>query len=140
MAIVVLDYTLLITRLIRKAQRCGAITPRESDYLRVAAHNSLPAESTRAFVSGDCSPDFPYAALYFSTLVWQQSEAAENEFEARAGYELAQFVLWQEYPGHESYWSTKLLRELYEAHADAAEKASEAASAQQKPSDLAEVG
>lgn len=139
MSIVVLDYTLLITRLIRKAQRCGAITPRESDYLRTVAHNSLAAESTRAFVSGDCSPDFPYAALYFSTLVWQQAEASEKEIEARAGYELAQFVLWQEYPGHESYWSTKLLRELYVAHVETAEKALDAV-AQQNTASLAEAG
>jgi len=129
--IVVLDYTLLMTRMIRKANRCGAITPREADYLREAAQNGISAESTRAFVSGNSAPDFPYAALYFSTLVWQQGEASERDFEARAGYELAQFVLWQEYPGHESYWSTKLLRELYIAHAEVAEQAAEAAVSEQ---------
>jgi hypothetical protein len=139
MTLFVLDYTLLINRLIREAERCGAISLQEAEFLLAAAQNSAPAESTRALVSGDCSPDFPYAALYFSTLVWQQAEAAETEFEARAAYELAQFVLWQQYPKHDTYWSTKLLRELFNAHAEAAEKALEA-SAQQQASGLAEAG
>ena len=139
MAIVVLDYTLLINRLLRRARNSGAISSHEAEYLSSVAQNSILAEATREFVSGDCAPDFPYAALYFATLVWQQLEAAEREFEARAGYKLAQFILWNEYPEHESYWSTKLLRELYEAHTVAAAKAMEA-EAERKVSSMAEAG
>lgn len=116
--IIVLDYTLLISRLIRKARRCGAITPCEAEYLLSTAWESFPGESTRALVSSKGAPDFTYAALYFSTLVWQMGDACERDDEARAGYELAQFVLSQESIGPDSYWAAKLLRELYEAHSE----------------------
>jgi len=116
MTIVVLNYTLMITSLIRKAKKRGAIAPHETDYLISMAQDSFPAASTRALLSKKGAPDFLYAVLYFSTMIWQLSEAAENDVEARAGYKLAQFVLSHESPGHDSYWAAKLLREFYSAH------------------------
>lgn len=114
--IFVLDYTLLITRLIRKARKCGAITPDEADHLIAMARENFPGESTRALVSNKGAPDFTYAALYFSTLVWQMGDACECDAEARAGYALAQFILSQESSGQDLYWAAKLLREFYDAH------------------------
>lgn len=116
MTIVVLNYTLMINNLVRKAKKRGAITRHEADYLISMAHNSLPAASTRALVSNKGAPDFLYAALYFSTMIWQSGDATDNDAKARAGYMLAQFVLLQEAPGHDSYWAAKLLREFYDAH------------------------
>ena len=116
MTIVVLNYTLMITDLIRKAKKRGAITQHEADYLIAMAQNSFPAASTAALVNDKGAPDFLYAALYFSTMIWQLGDAAENDVKARAGYKLAQFVLSQESPGHDSYWAAKLLREFYDAH------------------------
>ncbi len=116
MTIVVLKYKLMITGLIRKAKKRGAITQHEADYLFSMAQNSFPAASTTALVSNKGAPDFLYAALYFSTMIWQSGEAAENDVKARAGYKLAQFVLSQESPAHDSYWAAKLLREFYDAH------------------------
>ncbi len=116
MTIVVLNYTLMITNLIRKAKKRGAITHQEADFLISTAEHSLPAELTRALVSTKGAPDFLYAALYFSTMIWQSGDAAESDVKARAGYTLARFVLSQESPGHDSYWAAKLLRELYDAH------------------------
>ncbi len=118
MTMVVLDYTLLITRLIRKARKKGAITKCEADYLISMAQNSLPAASTNALVSSKGAPDFLYASLFFSTMVWQAGDAADNDAYARAGFMLAQFVLSQESPGYDSYWAAKLLREFYDAHAE----------------------
>lgn len=117
MSIAVLNYTLLISRLIQKARRHGKITQHEADYLRSMAQHSLPAESTRALVTENGAPDFQYAALYFSTMIWQSGDADEDDEKARAGYRLARFVLSQESPGHDSFWATKLLREFYDAHA-----------------------
>ena len=116
MTIVVLSYTLSITNLIRKANKRGAITQHEADYLISMAQHSLPAELTRALVSTEGAPDFLYAALYFSTMIWQSGDAADNDVTARAGYALARFVLSHESPGHDPYWATKLLREFYDAH------------------------
>ncbi len=116
MTIVVLNYTLTITNLIRKAKKCGAITRQEADYLISTAQHSLPAELTRALVSTKGAPDFLYAALYFSTMIWHSGEAAECNLKARAGYMLARYVLSQESLGHDSYWAAKLLREFYDAH------------------------
>ncbi len=116
MTIVVLNYTLTITNLIRKAKKCGVITQQEADYLISTAQYSLPAELTRALVSTKGAPDFLYAALYFSTMIWQSGDAAESDVKARAGYTLARFVLSQESPEHDPYWAAKLLRELYDAH------------------------
>jgi len=116
MTIVVLNYTLTITQLIRKARNRCAITQHEADYLISTAQHSLPAELTRALVSTEGAPDFLYAALYFSTMIWQSGDAAESDAKARAGYTLARFVLSQESPGHDPYWAAKLLREFYDAH------------------------
>ncbi len=116
MTIVVLKYTLMMTDLIRKAKKRGAITQHEADYLISMAQNSFPAASTTAPVCDKGEPDFLYAALNFSTMIWQSGDAAENDVKARAGYKLAQFVLSQESPGHDSYWAAKLLREFYDAH------------------------
>ncbi len=116
MKIVVLKYTLLITSSIRKAKKHGDITQREADYLYAMAKNSVPASSTTALVSQKGAPDFLYAALHFSTMIWQSGEAAGHEAEARAGYKLAQFVLSIESPLHDSYWAARLLRDFYDAH------------------------
>jgi len=123
LTIAVLNYTLLITRLILKARRNGVISQHEADYLRSMAQNSPTAESTRELVGNKGAPDFLYAALYFSTMIWQSGDAADNDTEARAGYMLAQFVLSQESPGHEPFWATKLLREFYDDHAGSTQPA-----------------
>jgi hypothetical protein len=112
----VLNYTLMITDLIRKAKKRGAITQHEADYLISMTQNSFPATSTTELLSDKGAPDFLYAALYFSTMIWQSGDAAENDVKARAGYKLAQFVLSQESPGHNAHWAAKLLREFYDAH------------------------
>ena len=124
LTIAVLNYTLMLTRLIPKARKRGAISQDEADYLRSMTQYSLPAESTRELVGHKGAPDFLYAALYFSTMIWQSGDAAENYVKARAGYRLAQFVLSQESPGYDSFWATKLLRELYDAHAEPRQAAS----------------
>ncbi len=116
MTIVVLKYTLMITSSIRKAKKHGAITQHEADYIYAMAKNSYPASSTTALINEKGAPDFLYAALYFATMIWQLGDAAGRDAEARAGYKLAQFVLSQESPAHDSYWAAKLLREFYNAH------------------------
>ena len=123
LTIAVLNYTLMLTRLIPKAKKRGAISQDEADYLRSMTQYSLPAESTRELVGHKGAPDFLYAALHFSTMIWQSGDAAENDVEARAGYMLAQFVLSQESPGHDSFWATKLLREFYDDHAGSTQPA-----------------
>jgi len=82
------------------------------------AQNSIPASSTRGLVGEKGAPDFQYAALHFSTMIWQAGDAAEDDEMARAGYMLSQFALSQESPGHDIFWASKLLRELYDAHAE----------------------
>ena len=121
MTIAVLDFTLLIKRLIRKARRYRVITQQEADYLGSMAEGGPPAESTRDLLCRKGAPDFPYAALHFSTFIWQAAEAAEDDAQARAGFMLAQFVLSEESPERDSFWATKLLRELYDAHAESAQ-------------------
>ena len=118
MSIGVLKYNWKITRTIRKAKRQGAISQGEADYLKAMAAASDFASSTIGLISAKGAPDFLYAALYFSTLVWQSREAAGCDAKAESGYKLARFVLTQESPAHESFWATKLLRELYDAHAE----------------------
>jgi len=108
----------MIGRLIRKAKKQGVVTQHEADYLSSMSQNSFAAAATRALVCSKGAPDFLYAALYFSTMIWQSGEAAGNDIKARTGYKLAQFVLAQESPEHDSFWATKLLRELCEAHAE----------------------
>jgi hypothetical protein len=80
------------------------------------ATNSVPAASTTALISEKGAPDFLYAALHFSTMIWQSGEASELDARARAGYKLAKFVLSDQSPAHDSYWAAKLLREFYNAH------------------------
>ena len=109
----------MLNRLIQKASRCGVISVAEADYLRAMAQNSIPASSTRGLVGDKGAPDFQYAALHFSTMIWQAGDAAEDDAKARAGYMLAQFVLSQESPGHDIFWATKLLRDFYDTHAEA---------------------
>ena len=106
----------MISAMVRKAKKCGAITRKESAYLVQMAKDGLPIASTMAFVNDKGSPDFLYSALFFSTMIWQLGEAADNEAAGRAGYKLAQFVLSQKAPEHDSYWAAKLLREFYEVH------------------------
>jgi hypothetical protein len=118
MSIAVLKYNWEITRTIRNARRQGAISQHEADYLKAMAAVSGSAASTKALLSAKGAPDFLYAALYFSTLLWQSSEATGRDAEAQAGYKLARFVLTQESPAHEPLWAAKLLRELYDAHAE----------------------
>jgi len=65
-----------------------------------------------------------FSALYFSTLIWQSGDATQSYVKADAGYKLAQFVLTQESPGCDSFWATKLLHELYDAHAEPIQAAS----------------
>ena len=110
----------MLNRLVQKARKCGVLTSDEADYLRSMAENSIPATSTVGLVGRKGSPDFQYAALHFSTMIWQAGDSADDDAKARAGYMLAQFVLSQESPGHDIFWASKLLRELYDAHAEAA--------------------
>jgi len=118
LTIAVLNYTLMLTRMVLKARQHGAISQDEADYLRSMTQYSLPAESTRELVGSKGAPDFLYAALYFSTMIWQSGDVVECYVKARAGYRLAQFVLSQESPGHDAFWATKLLQELYDGHAE----------------------
>lgn len=108
----------MLNRLIQKARRHGVISLDEADYLRAMAQNSMPASSTRGLVGDKGAPDFQYAALHFSTMIWQAGDAADDDAKARAGYMLAQFALSQESPGHDIFWASKLLREFYDAHAE----------------------
>ena len=114
MSIGLLKYSWKISGAIRTARRQGAISGQESDYLKSKVSASDAASSTAALISARGTPDFLYAALYFSTLLWQSGEAAQCDANAKAGFKLAQFILSQESPAHESYWAAKLLRELYE--------------------------
>ncbi len=118
MTIVVLKYTLMIANTIRKARQQRAITQSEADYLVAMSKNSLPASATNVLVGEKGAPDFLYAALHFSTMIWQSSEAAGRDMEASAGYKLATFVLSQESPDHDPLWAAKLLRDFIDAHAE----------------------
>jgi hypothetical protein len=113
-----LNYTLMITRAIVQARKQGVLSQDEADHLSLMVQNGLPAVSTRAQANGSRVPDFLYAALHFSTLIWQLGDVAECEVHARAGYMLAQFVLSQEVPAHDPFWSATLLRQLYDAHSE----------------------
>ena len=122
MAIGQLKFNWKITGTIRQAERQGAVSREEADYLKAMATASAAASSTVALIIAKGAPDFLYAALYFSTLLWQSSEADGRNAEANAGYKLALFVLSQESPAHESNWAAKLLRELYDAHEEKSRK------------------
>ncbi len=118
MSIGILKYNWKISATIRKARRQRAICQHEADYLKAMATVSDSASSTVALIRAKGVPDFLYATLYFSTLIWQSGEATGCDAEAKAGYKLATFILSQESPAHESYWAAKLLRKLYDAHAE----------------------
>ncbi len=118
MTIAVPTYMFMITTSIQKAKKSAAITQNEADYLCSMAKNSFPAASTTALISENGAPDFLYAALHFATMIWQSGDAAGSGAGAQAGYKLAQYVLSQESPAHDSYWAAKLLREFYDAHED----------------------
>ncbi len=118
MTISVLKYICKITSTIRDARKLGAISQHEADYLHRMVENSSPAASTSTLVIEKGVPDFLYAALYFSTLIWMSGEAAERDADAQAGYKLAHFALRKELPAHDPYWAAKLLQELYDAHGE----------------------
>lgn len=123
MTVVVLKYTLMIANSIRKARQQRAITQCEADYLIAMSEDSVPASSTRALIAAEGAPDFLYAALYFSTMIWQSGEAAGRDAKARTGYKFATFLLSQESSEHDPYWSANLLRDFYEAHEESTQKA-----------------
>jgi hypothetical protein len=120
MAIGVLQYGWRINSTIRQAQKQGAISQQDVDYLCAMAEESVPASSTAALINANGVPDFLYAALYFSTMIWHSGEVAGRDSEAQAGYKLATFILHEESPAHDPYWAAKLLRGLYDAHQEAA--------------------
>lgn len=111
-----IHFNFMITNLIAKAKNFGDITQQEADYLVSMAQDSPAAISTKALLSQKGAPDFSYAALHFSTMVWKRGDADEDDVHARAGYMLAQFVLTQELHENDTYWAAKLLREIYNAH------------------------
>ena len=118
MTIVAMKFRLMITSAIRNAKQNSAISQPEAEFLQSMAKNSLAASSTMMLLSKNGAPDFLYSALHFATMIWQTNEASGREFEAQAGYLLAQYVLKKESPAHDPCWAVKLLRELYEAHAE----------------------
>jgi hypothetical protein len=118
-----LRYNWQIAKTIRKAARNNAISQDEAGYLNAMAKTSLPASSTTDLIAQNGAPDFLYAALYFSTMIWQSNESAGHYANAQAGYKLAQFALLRESPGHEPYWATKLLRDFYDAHCESTRNA-----------------
>jgi len=122
MSIGLLKYSWKISSTIRTARRQSVISRQESDYLESKVSASGAASSTAALIGAKGAPDFLYAALYFATLLWQSGDANGKIAEAEAGHKLAQFVLSQETPVHESSWAAKLLRELYDAHAENGQK------------------
>ena len=119
MAVPILRYTLMIKTSIRSALRNGAISTLEAERLQAMAKSSDATTSTVALINDKGAPDFLYAALYFSTHLWQWGESAGRDIDAEAGYKLAQFLLSQEAPTHDRRWAAKLLCELYDAHKDA---------------------
>ena len=107
MSIGLLKYSWKISATIRTAKRQGAISGQESDYLKSKVSASGAASRVAALINAKGAPDFLYAALYFSTLLWQSGEANGETAEANAGYKLAQFVLSQESPVHEPCWAAE---------------------------------
>ena len=87
------------------------------------SEESCPAASTRALIGAQGAPDFLYAGLHFSTLIWYSGEAAGCDTKARAGYKFAQFLLSQESSEHDPHWAATLLRDFYEAHEESNRKA-----------------
>lgn len=124
MTISILNYTRKISSTIRDARKHGAISQGQADYLHRMVENSTHASSTSALVIKKGVPDFLYAALYFSTLIWHSGDAGERDCEAQAGYKLALFALRKESPAHDPYWAAKLLQDLYDAHGESMQFAS----------------
>ena len=120
MAVGILQYDWKIGATIREAAKQGVISQSEDDYLRAMVAESVPASSTEALIYAKGAPDFLYAALFFSTLIWQSGEVAGRDVDAQAGYKLAKFALHNETPEHDPYWAANLLRGLYDAHQEAA--------------------
>jgi hypothetical protein len=119
MEIGVLQYGWRINSTIRQAQKQGAISQQDVDYLCAMAEESVPASYTAALINAKGVPDFLYAALYFSTMIWHSGEVAGRDSEARAGLKLANFVLQKEPSEYDPYWAAKLLHDLYDAHEEA---------------------
>jgi len=119
MAIGILQYGWRINSTIRQAQKQGAISQQDVDYLCAMAEKSVPASSTAALINAKGVPDFLYAALYFSTMIWHSGEVAGRDAEAQAGYKLANFVLQNAPSEYDPYWAAKLLYDLYDAHEEA---------------------
>ena len=120
MSLGILQFDLQIGRTIRQAKKRGVISQIEYDYLSAMAEESVPASSTAALINARGVPDYLYAVLFFSTLIWHSAEAAGCDDEAQAGYKLAMFVLHEESPEHDPYWAATLLRGLVDAHQEAA--------------------
>jgi len=120
MAVGILQYDWKISATIRKAAKQGVISQYEDDYLQAMVEESVSASSTVALINAKGAPDFLYAALFFSTLIWQSGEVAGRDVDAQAGYKLAMFVLKNESPEHDPHWAANLLRGLYEAHQEVA--------------------
>ena len=120
MALGIMQYNWRITNTIRQAEKQGAISQYEFDYLDAMAEESVPAAATAALINAKGVPDFLYAALFFSTLIWQSGEVAGRDGDAQAGYKLATFVLHKESPEHDPFWAANLLRGLYDAHQETA--------------------
>ena len=119
MAVPILKYTVMIKASIRSALRNGAISTREAEYLQTMAKSSDATTSTVALINDKGTPDFLYAALYFSTYLWQWGESTGRDINAAAGFKLSQFLLSQEAPTHDRRWAARLLCELYDAHKEA---------------------
>lgn len=120
MTLGILQYNWKIDSTIRRAEKQGAISTSEHDYLCAMVEESVPASSTAALINANGMPDYLYAALFFSTLIWQSGELDGRDDEAQAGHKLATFVLHEESPAHDPYWAASLLRGLYDAHQEAA--------------------
>jgi hypothetical protein len=116
MSIGLLQYGLSIIKLIRQAEKQGTVSRDEVECLNEMVAQSVAASATEALIYAGGAPDSLYAALYFSTGIWQSGEADECDAEAEAGYKLAMFVMDAESPEHDPYWAEKLLRGLYDAH------------------------
>jgi len=118
MTINILRYTREITCAIRDAEKQSDISQIEAANLHRMVESSSSAKSTMAIITAKGTPDFLYAALYFSTRVWALSESAHRDDDAQAGYKLAQFLVRKESSTNDPYWTAKLLRELYDAHVE----------------------
>ena len=122
MAIGVLQYGWRLNSTIRQAQKQGVISQHDVDYLCAMAEESVPASSTAALINAKGVPDFLYAALFFSTMIWHSGDVAGRDADAQAGHKLANFVLRNEPSEYDPYWAAKLLHDLYDAHEEARQR------------------